>query len=97
LKRAGYVNRMDRKRIVSQVFNNNTQGSRLNGRPKNRRQKCVKVDINRFIIRTGNRGEQTELIGRSPLKRRRSALDCSAVEEEGEEGEKEEEGEEVRD
>jgi len=32
----GYVNRMDSKRKVSQVFNNNPQGSRLLGRPKNR-------------------------------------------------------------
>ena len=31
-----HVNRMDSKRKVSQVFNNNPQGSRLRGRPKNR-------------------------------------------------------------
>jgi hypothetical protein len=30
----GYVSRMDSKRKVSQVFNNNPQGSRLRGRPK---------------------------------------------------------------
>jgi hypothetical protein len=30
----GHVNRMDNKRIVSQVFNNNPQGIRLRGRPK---------------------------------------------------------------
>ena len=30
----GHVNRMDGKRKVSQVFNNNPQGSRLRGRPK---------------------------------------------------------------
>jgi hypothetical protein len=29
-----YVNRMDSKRKVSQVFNNNPQGSRLKVRPK---------------------------------------------------------------
>jgi hypothetical protein len=31
-----HINRMDSKRKVSQVFNNNPQGSRLRGRPKNR-------------------------------------------------------------
>jgi len=31
-----HVNRMDSKRKVSQVFNNNSQGSRLRGRPKNK-------------------------------------------------------------
>ena len=30
----GHVNRMDSERKVSQVFNNNPQGSRLRGRPK---------------------------------------------------------------
>jgi hypothetical protein len=37
----GHVNRMDSKRKVSQVFNNNPQGSRLRGRPKNRWWNCV--------------------------------------------------------
>jgi hypothetical protein len=37
----GYVNRMDSKRKVSQVFNNNPQGSQLRGRPKNRWWNCV--------------------------------------------------------
>jgi hypothetical protein len=30
----GHVNRMDKKGILSQVFNNNPQGIRLRGRPK---------------------------------------------------------------
>jgi hypothetical protein len=30
-------------------------------------------------LRTGKRGQSTELTGRSPLRRRRSALDCSAI------------------
>jgi hypothetical protein len=30
----GHVNRMSNKRKVSQVFDDNTQGSRLKGRPK---------------------------------------------------------------
>jgi len=33
---AGHVNRMDSKSKVSQVFNNNPQGSRLRGRPRHR-------------------------------------------------------------
>jgi hypothetical protein len=47
LKWIGYVNRMDTKRKVSQVFNNNPQGYRLRGRPKNRWWNCVQTDINR--------------------------------------------------
>ena len=46
LKWIGYVNRMDSKRKVSQVFNNNPQGSRLRGRPKNRCRNFVQTDIN---------------------------------------------------
>jgi hypothetical protein len=33
---------------------------------------------------TGKKGKKTELTGRGPLRRRRSALDCSATEEEEE-------------
>jgi hypothetical protein len=36
-------------------------------------------------LRTRKRGQKTQLTGRSPLRRRSSALDCSAIyEEEGE-------------
>jgi len=42
--------KMDSKRKVSKVFNNNPQGSRQRGRPKNRWQKCVKTDINKCKI-----------------------------------------------
>ena len=45
----GHVNRMDSKRKVSQVFNNNPQGSRLRGRPKNR-WNCVQTDISKCKI-----------------------------------------------
>ena len=31
-----HINRIDTKRKVGQVFNNNRQGNRLSGRPKNR-------------------------------------------------------------
>jgi hypothetical protein len=41
-------------------------------------------------LRIGKRGQKTELPRRSPLRRRRSEWDCSAVEEEGG-GEEEEE------
>jgi hypothetical protein len=46
----GHVNRMDSKRKVSQVFNNNPQGSRPRGRPKNRWWSCVQTDINKCKI-----------------------------------------------
>jgi len=45
-------------------------------------------------LQIGKRGKKTEVIGRSSAKRRRSALDCRAVEEEDEEEEKEEKEEE---
>ena len=38
------------------------------------------------------RGQKTALTGRSPLRRRRFALVCSAIEEEEEEEEEEEDG-----
>jgi hypothetical protein len=37
----GRVNRMDSKRIVSQIFNSNLQGSRLGGQRKTRYWNCV--------------------------------------------------------
>jgi hypothetical protein len=37
---------------------------------------------------TGKRGKKTELTGKGPLRRRRSALDCSATEEEIQRNEK---------
>ena len=41
-------------------------------------------------LKTGNRGQKTELTGRNPLIRRRSALDCRANEEEEKKKEEEE-------
>jgi hypothetical protein len=35
-------------------------------------------------LTTGKKGQKTELTGKGPLRRRRSALDCSATEEEEE-------------
>jgi hypothetical protein len=36
-------------------------------------------------LHIGKRGQKTELLGRGPLRRRRSTRDCRAVEEEEEE------------
>ena len=48
----GRISRMDSKRKVGLVFsNNNPQGSRLRGRPKNRWWDCVQTDINRCKIK----------------------------------------------
>ena len=41
---------MDSKRKVSQVFNNNLQGSRWRGWQKNRLWNCIQTDINKCII-----------------------------------------------
>ena len=46
------------------------------------------VLINAELI-TGKKRQETELTGRSPLGRRRSALDCTAIWEEKEEEEEE--------
>ena len=71
----GRVNRMDIKRKLSQVFLNNSQGSRLRGRPKNKLWNCVQILID-TKWKTGKRGKKkTALTGRSPLRRRTSALD----------------------
>ena len=76
----GQVNRREGNRRVSQGFNNNVQGNGLKVRPRNREWNCVQTDIHKSKIKTGKRGKKTELTGSSPLRRRRSELDCSAVE-----------------
>jgi hypothetical protein len=75
----GRVTRRDSKIKVIQVFNKNSQGSGLGGRPKNRWWNCVPTDINKCKLKTRKRIKKPELTGRSPLRRRRSALDCSAT------------------
>jgi hypothetical protein len=70
---------MDSKRKVSHVFNNNPQGGRLKGRPKNRWSNFAQTDINTLKIKNWKRGQKTELNGRSPLRRRRMALECSTI------------------
>jgi len=47
----GHVNGMDSKRKVSQVFNNNRQGSRLIGRLQANFWNCVQTDINKCKIK----------------------------------------------
>jgi hypothetical protein len=58
---------------------------------KNRWWICVPTDINKCKLKTGKRSQKPELTGRSPLRRRRSTLDCKCHlrrrEEEGEEQE----------
>jgi hypothetical protein len=78
-----------------QLLEDNPQGSRLRGQPKNRWWNCVQTDINNCKITNLKERSKTELNGRRPLKRRRSALGCSDIEEEeeeeGEGGQEEEE------
>ena len=81
----GHVNRMDSKRKVSRVFNYNPQVSRLRGRPKTDGGTGYKQILIDTRVRSGKRRQETETTGRSALRRGRSALDCSAIEEEEEE------------
>jgi hypothetical protein len=74
----GHVNRMYSKRKVSQSFNNNSHWIRLRGRPKKMVKLCKKC-IKNCRLKTGKRSKKTELNGRSPSWRRRSALGCSTI------------------
>ena len=74
----GHVNRMNKKRKLVKVFDNNPQGRRLRERPKNRWWKCVQTDINickfkKWKWRSKNKAD------REKSRRRRSALECSVV------------------
>jgi len=77
----GHLNRMDSKRKLSQVFNNNSQGRRIRGRPKNKCWKYIQTVINKCKVQIGKRDPATELTGKSPIRSRRTAVDCSAIEE----------------
>ena len=57
---------MDRKRKVGQIFNNNPQGNRTRGRPKTDGGTVYKQILTDTKLRTGRRGQQTELTGRRP-------------------------------
>jgi hypothetical protein len=64
---------MDSERKVSQVFNSNPRGSRLKGKSKTDGGTVYKqILINAKL---------PEMTGRSPLSRRRSAWDCTAIKE----------------
>jgi hypothetical protein len=73
---------MDGKTKVIRAFNNNQQGNRLRGRPKNRWWNCVQTDINKCKITNWKERSKTELTGRNLLRRRRSAFECIAFVEE---------------
>ena len=47
----GHVIRMDGKRKVNKVFNNNHWGILLRGRPKNRWWNCIQTYINKYKIK----------------------------------------------
>ena len=83
----GHVNRIDSEKTVDKVFNNTLQGSRQRGPPRNRWWNCVQRDNNKFKITNWEGRSKTEQNGRSPLRRRRSAMDSTAIEEEEEEEE----------
>jgi hypothetical protein len=75
----GHVNRKDIKRKVSKASNNNPQGSRLKGRPKTDGVIVHKQILISAKLQIGKRGQKRNLDGISPLRRRRPALDCSAI------------------
>jgi hypothetical protein len=77
----GHVKRMVSKRKASQLFNNNPHWSPLTRRPKIGGILYKQV-IKNAKLKIEKRSQKAERTGRSPLRRRRSALDCSAIEEE---------------
>jgi len=87
----GHVDRIGSKSYVSQVFNNNSQGSRLRGQPKTDGGVVYKQILLNAKLETGKGSQKTELTGGRLLRRRRSALDCCANEKEEDDEEEEEE------
>ena len=79
---------------MSQVFNNNPKGSRLGKDQDTDGGIVYKQILINEKLQVGKRGKKTELTDISPLRIRRSVLNCSDIEEEegGEEEEEEEEG-----
>ena len=65
----GHVDRMESKRC--QVFNNNPQGSRLKGLLKTDGEIVYKQILINAKLEIGERGQKTELTGRSPLRGQR--------------------------
>jgi hypothetical protein len=75
LKWIGHVNRMENKRTVIRILkevDQETDGGIV-----------YKQTLRSVKLTTGKKGQKTELTGKGPLRRRRSALDRSATEEEG--------------
>ena len=54
----GHVSRMNSRRKVSQVFNNNPHGGRLRGRPKSGWWNFVQTDIKTLKIKNWKRGQK---------------------------------------
>jgi hypothetical protein len=72
----GRVKRMDSDRTVSEK---KSQRNRIRGWPINRLWNCVEQMLTDAKLQIGKRGKIKQLIGRSGLRGRRSALDCSAI------------------
>ena len=86
----------NRRRSQSSIYNN-LQGSRLRGRPRTDDGTVYKQILIDAHLKTGKKGQKrTERTGRSPLRRRRSVLDCSFIKEEVEKEEKKKKEEEVK-
>ena len=81
LRWIGHVNRMDKERKVYNIFYNQIQGTRVRGRPKNLWMDCVLSDIKNAKLQTGRSSQRIEEYWGGPLWRQRSALGCSANEE----------------
>ena len=72
---------MDSKKNSSQVFNNNSQVSRLRGRPKSRWWNCVQKYITKCKLQIGKRDQNQSWLGEVYWRC------CSSIEEEEEEEE----------
>jgi hypothetical protein len=75
----GHVKSLENKRKVIEVLNNTPRGSRLRGRPKTDGGIVYKQILINAELHIRKRVQRTELTERSPLRRRRSALDRSAI------------------
>ena len=77
MKWIGHINRMDSKIKVSQVFNINHQ--KWNERTT--KQQIVEMCANVYAL-IAKSGQKSYLTRRSPLKRRKPAIDLNAIKEE---------------
>jgi hypothetical protein len=67
------------KTKVSYVFYNNSQESRLRGRPKTDCGNGHKQILINAKLQIGKRSQKRELPGRSTLRSRRSASECNVI------------------